>query len=159
MHRSRDDLYRLIDRLDPQWFDQFYAAIERSVRDAVALHELEEHLHDLAMARQRWVAAIRGQLLRELLEAEAQLGGLGAGKPQLSPDQDFASWGHVERANEWGQVSDPALLGLLNAREDDEPLSDAERVAIEEAEADVRAGRVRPWSEVERELEAGVTNG
>jgi len=36
---------------------------------------------------------------------------------------------------------------------DDEPLTEAEKKAILEAEEDVKAGRVKPWEQVKKELE------
>lgn len=48
-------------------------------------------------------------------------------------------------------ASDPVARALTNAPEDDEPLSAAEIAAIEEGEADVRAGRVRSLEDVKRD--------
>ena len=48
---------------------------------------------------------------------------------------------------------DPVLRAFLNAPEDDEPESEEERAAVEEAYEDLKAGRVFPWDEVKRELD------
>jgi hypothetical protein len=47
---------------------------------------------------------------------------------------------------------DALLKVLVNAPEDDEPVSDDEPAAIEEAMEDVRAGRVYTLDEVEKDL-------
>lgn len=44
------------------------------------------------------------------------------------------------------------LEALRNAPEDDEPLTEDDLKAIEEAEEDIRQGRVTPWEEVKKEL-------
>jgi len=44
------------------------------------------------------------------------------------------------------------LKTLMNAPEDDEPLSSDDLAAIAEAEEDIKAGRVRPLSDVAKEL-------
>jgi len=49
-------------------------------------------------------------------------------------------------------LADPFLLALANAPVDDEPETDEERVAVQEAREDIAAGRVRDWDEVRREL-------
>ena len=48
---------------------------------------------------------------------------------------------------------DPVLRAFLNAPEDDEPETEEERAAVEEAYEDLKAGRVSPWEEVKRELD------
>ena len=50
------------------------------------------------------------------------------------------------------QQTDPVLIALMSAPEDDEPETDEERTALAEAYADVAAGRVIPLEEVKREL-------
>ncbi len=65
--------------------------------------------------------------------------------------------------SEWEQVyrvleqrlakHDPVLRAFLNAPEDDEPETEEERAAVEEAYKDLKAGRVIPWDEVKRELD------
>ena len=45
----------------------------------------------------------------------------------------------------------PALLALENAPADDEPETDAERLAVEQAREDVRRGDVLPHEEVRRQ--------
>jgi hypothetical protein len=52
-------------------------------------------------------------------------------------------------------LADPFLLALASAPIDDEPETDAERVAIAEAHDDISAGRVRDWTDVRRELGGG----
>ncbi len=47
---------------------------------------------------------------------------------------------------------DPVLHAILNAPEDDEPGTDEERLAVDEAREDVRAGRVVNLDLVKREL-------
>ena len=50
-------------------------------------------------------------------------------------------------------LSDDAFVqALRNAPEDDEPLTEEDLKAIEEAEEDIRQGRVKPWEQVKREL-------
>ena len=49
-------------------------------------------------------------------------------------------------------LTDPYFQTLLNAPEDDEPLTDEDIAAIEEAQADREAGRLIPWEVVRREL-------
>ena len=46
----------------------------------------------------------------------------------------------------------PALRALAHAPADDEPVTEADRRAMEEAEEDVRAGRLIPHEEVKRRL-------
>jgi hypothetical protein len=48
---------------------------------------------------------------------------------------------------------DPVLRAFLTAPEDDEPETEEERAAVEEAYEDLKAGRVVPWKEVKRELD------
>ncbi|MBI2916709.1 MAG: hypothetical protein HYY01_01835 [Chloroflexi bacterium] len=50
------------------------------------------------------------------------------------------------------QQSDPVLLALMSAPEDDEPETAEERAALAEAYADVAAGRLIPLEQVKREL-------
>ena len=52
-------------------------------------------------------------------------------------------------------LADPFLLALASTPVDDEPETDVERVAVEEARDDIAAGRVRDWSDVRRELGGG----
>jgi hypothetical protein len=52
-------------------------------------------------------------------------------------------------------LADPFLLALASVPVDDEPETDAERIAIEEARDDIAAGRVRDWTAVRRELGSG----
>jgi hypothetical protein len=47
-----------------------------------------------------------------------------------------------------GKECDPLVTALLNAPEDDEPVTLEELKAIEEAENDIRQGRTRPLDEV-----------
>ena len=47
---------------------------------------------------------------------------------------------------------DPVWEAFLNAPPDDEPLTEEDMQAIEEAAADIAAGRVRPWKEIKEEL-------
>ncbi len=47
---------------------------------------------------------------------------------------------------------DPVLRAFLNAPEDDEPESEEERAAVEEAYEDLKAGRVVSDEELKREL-------
>ena len=47
---------------------------------------------------------------------------------------------------------DPVWEAFLNAPLDDEPLTEEDVQAIEEAEEDIVAGRVKPWKELKREL-------
>ena len=47
---------------------------------------------------------------------------------------------------------DPVLKAFLNAPEDDEPETEEERQAVEEARSDIRAGRVYSHEEVKRRL-------
>ena len=49
-------------------------------------------------------------------------------------------------------LTGPFLQSLLNAPEDDEPLTDQDIEAIEQARADRDAGRLIPWEVVRREL-------
>ncbi len=50
------------------------------------------------------------------------------------------------------EADDPVLASLLAAPEDDEPETDEERVAVEEAYADIAAGRLIPHEEIMREF-------
>ena len=47
---------------------------------------------------------------------------------------------------------DPVLRAFLTAPEDDEPETEEERAAVEEAYENLKAGRVFRWKEVKREL-------
>jgi hypothetical protein len=47
---------------------------------------------------------------------------------------------------------DPVWHTILTAPEDDEPETDEERLAVDEARQDIRAGRVVSLDQVEREL-------
>ncbi len=60
----------------------------------------------------------------------------------------------IEAANRCLEaLADEAFLeALRNAPEDDEPLTEEDLKAIEEAEEDIRLGRVTPWEEVKKEL-------
>lgn len=60
----------------------------------------------------------------------------------------------VEAANKCLEaLADEAFLeALRNAPEDDEPLTVEDLKAIEEAEEDIRQGRVTPWEEVKEEI-------
>lgn len=49
-------------------------------------------------------------------------------------------------------TGDPVLRSLLTAPEEDDPISDEERAAIEEGMDDARAGRVHSLDEVKEEL-------
>lgn len=50
------------------------------------------------------------------------------------------------------EACDPVLQAFLDAPEDDEPLTEDELKAIEQAEEDIRASRVKPWEQVKKEL-------
>ncbi|HVC34566.1 MAG TPA: hypothetical protein VNL16_13735 [Chloroflexota bacterium] len=58
----------------------------------------------------------------------------------------------ARRALDQVVAADPVLHALLTAPEDDEPLTDADRAALEEARADIAAGRLIPHEQVKREL-------
>lgn len=47
---------------------------------------------------------------------------------------------------------DPVHQALENAPEDDEPLDEEEKEAIRKAEEAIAQGRVKPWSQVKKEL-------
>jgi hypothetical protein len=49
-------------------------------------------------------------------------------------------------------IQDPLLLALAMAPLDDEPLTPEEREAIQEAREDIKAGRVKPWEVVKKEM-------
>ena len=49
-------------------------------------------------------------------------------------------------------TGDPVLRAFMNAPEDDEPLTDEDRAAIEEAKEDLAAGRVMSHEELRRRL-------
>jgi len=48
---------------------------------------------------------------------------------------------------------DPLVRALMDAPEEDEPISDEERAAIEEGMEDLRAGRVHSLDDVKKELD------
>lgn len=50
------------------------------------------------------------------------------------------------------QSADPVALACELAPEDDEPVTDEDRAAIEEARAEIAAGRGIPFDQVKREL-------
>ena len=50
-------------------------------------------------------------------------------------------------------TADPVLRALLEARPDDEPETDEERRAVQEAREDLARGEVRTLEDVRRELE------
>lgn len=50
-------------------------------------------------------------------------------------------------------LSDPVLRALLEASEEEQPISDEERTALQEADEDVRRGKVRPLDEYLAERE------
>lgn len=45
-----------------------------------------------------------------------------------------------------GRGKDPVIEAFMAAPDDDEPLTDRDRAAIARGEADIKAGRVKPWS-------------
>ena len=47
---------------------------------------------------------------------------------------------------------DPVLRAFLNAPEDDEPETEEERAAVEEAYEELKSGKEIPWEDVKREL-------
>lgn len=49
---------------------------------------------------------------------------------------------------------DPFLRALAEAPIDDEPETEEERLAVEEAKAEVARGEVYPWEQVKAELDA-----
>lgn len=49
-------------------------------------------------------------------------------------------------------ADDPVVRAFLLAPEDDEPLSDEEIAALEEAREEIRRGDVVPWEEAKRQL-------
>jgi predicted transcriptional regulator len=59
----------------------------------------------------------------------------------------------AERFLEYLSMSDdPVMRALMNAPEDDEPVTLAEQEAVREALEDIATGRVYPLEEVKREL-------
>jgi predicted transcriptional regulator len=59
----------------------------------------------------------------------------------------------AERFLEYLSTSDdPVMRALMNAPEDDEPVTLAEQEAVREALEDIATGRVYPLEEVKREL-------
>ncbi len=79
---------------------------------------------------------------------------LEATKERLHELVDALPASKVEAANKCLEaLADEAFLeALRNAPEDDEPLTEEDSKAIEEAEEDIRQGRVTPWEEVKKEL-------
>jgi hypothetical protein len=64
-----------------------------------------------------------------------------------------SEWEAARRVLEEGLAKhDPVLRAFLNAPEDDEPESEEERAAVEEAYEDLKAGRVVSDEELKREL-------
>ena len=51
-----------------------------------------------------------------------------------------------------GGRSDPLLLALATAPLDDEPETEEERLAVQEAKEEVARGEVRSWAEIRAEL-------
>ena len=51
-------------------------------------------------------------------------------------------------------LADPVLLAFLDAPEDDEPLTDADRAAIAEGRADVARGDVVAWEDYDPDRRA-----
>lgn len=51
-----------------------------------------------------------------------------------------------------GTARDPLMQALLNAPEDDEPVTEADSKAIEEAEQDIGEGRTKSLDDVMREF-------
>ncbi|MBI3744026.1 MAG: hypothetical protein HY261_07070 [Chloroflexi bacterium] len=49
-------------------------------------------------------------------------------------------------------LADPFLQKMANAPYDDAPLTAADKKAIRQGIADIKAGRVKPWEQVKREL-------
>ena len=50
---------------------------------------------------------------------------------------------------------DPVLRAFWDAPEDDEPETEEDRTAVEEAKEEARRGEGRPWNEVREELASG----
>ncbi|MBI2916577.1 MAG: hypothetical protein HYY01_01170 [Chloroflexi bacterium] len=50
-------------------------------------------------------------------------------------------------------MGDPVLRAFLEAPEDDEPETEEERLAVEQAKEEIRQGKGIPWEEVKRELD------
>jgi CHAD domain-containing protein len=76
-----------------------------------------------------------------------------AAKDRLHELVDALPESRVEAANRLleclvSKECDPVMLAFLNAPEDDEPLTEEDLQAIEEAEEDIRQGRTRPLDEV-----------
>ena len=63
------------------------------------------------------------------------------------------AWDEAERYLQALQTDDPVLRALLLAPWDDEPETDEERAAVEEAREDLRQGRTVSMDEVMREFE------
>lgn len=51
-------------------------------------------------------------------------------------------------------MGDPVLRAFLEAPEDDEPETEEERLAVEQAKEEIRQGKGIPWEEVKRELDS-----
>ncbi|MBE3582466.1 MAG: helix-turn-helix domain-containing protein [Thermoanaerobacteraceae bacterium] len=47
---------------------------------------------------------------------------------------------------------DPVLHSLETAPEDDEPLTEEDRIAISEAERAIAQGKTRPWDQIKKEM-------
>ena len=58
----------------------------------------------------------------------------------------------VEAALRMLEESDPMLAALLNAPEDDEPLTEEERLAVEQAIQEAERGELIPWEQLRDEL-------
>ena len=58
----------------------------------------------------------------------------------------------AERALTTLQDEDPVLRAFMNAPLDDEPLTEEDIAAIEEAHEDIRLGRTYAWEEVRDQL-------
>ena len=81
-----------------------------------------------------------------------------AAKERLHELVDALPESKVETANRYLEClaglseCNPVLRAFLDAPEDDEPLTEEELKAIEEAEEDIRQGRTRPLDEVMKEF-------
>ncbi len=56
-----------------------------------------------------------------------------------------------------GKKLDPVILSLFNAPVDDEPLTDEDKKALDEAEEDIRCGRVVSLKQLAQDM--GITLG
>ncbi len=69
------------------------------------------------------------------------------------PDEELeAARRYLEYLRDMG---DPFMRALHGAPEDDEPETEEERAAVEEAKAEIRRGEGLPWEDVRRELGSG----